>query len=223
LFVKVAIIKRRNFAEKESQMLMLIMVCEMRNLSIEQIVEEIALKLHIKVSYGTVYSYIKKMEQMDKDTFAEVKNSTSGFYINEVMKLKNHMRYYRANMMKMLNDKEFQSQLTPNLIMRIHDMMMKIDQTEFNMLEAMPTMFGGVKNLTKANVYGSTMTPDLEEDGEGGKDISQYISALEQHPIPQDLMELQASTEFDKLGTHMKELPDSVNPQNNRNNTKEQN
>ena len=183
---------------------MFIMVCEMRGLSCTQIVEEIAINLHMKVSYGTVYSYIQKMEEMDKATFQELKNSSSSYYVSEAMKLKNHLSYYRKNIMRLITEKEFQHQLTPNMILRIHDFLMKIDQTEWNMIEAMPSLFGGVKSVSKSNVYGGPA------DTEANKDISQYISALEQHPIPNDLLELQSATEYDKLGTHMQEIPGAV-------------
>lgn len=211
----VTFIKRRNFAEKESQMMMFIMVAEMRGLSCDQIVEEMAVSLHIRVSHHTVYNYIRKMEEYDKTTFQELRQTGSSAYMAEVMKLLSHLKYYRSNIMRLLLDDEFKHQRTPAMIMKVHDMLFKLDQTQFNMLEAMPSMFGwkGLKSGTGVGgrsqaVYGSA------GDQESEKDISQYISALEQHPIPADLLELQSSTEYERLGTHIKkEKEDEIEPE----------
>jgi len=142
------------------------------------------------------------MEEVNAETFHNMKKSNTA-YINEVMTLKNHLDYYREILMSVLKGEEFKHQLTINQIMKLTEMLYKLDETQFNMLREMPKMFawGGVRTQKGAAVYGSI------NDEQSEKDISQYITNLEQIPVPTDLEELQTKTEDEKLGTHLQKDP----------------
>lgn len=180
----------------------------MRGLSVTEIIEEVAVTLHMKVGKTWVYDQINAMEEANASTFSQMRKSNTA-YINEVMTLKNHLDYYRQILMKVLKGPEFQHQLTIPQIMKITEFLYKIDETHFNMLKEMPKMFawGGLKNGRGGPVYGS-----LDHD-QSEKDISQFVTNLEQIPVPHDLEELQNQTENEKLGAHTqdpfikKELP----------------
>jgi hypothetical protein len=73
----------------------------------------------------------------------------------------------------------------------------KLDQTEFAMLEKIPDIFSwkrsnniGVRD-PRFNMY--------RDDDQDEKSIEQYVTSIEQIPIPLDLIELQSKTENEKL------------------------
>ena len=195
-------IKKRNFAEPESRLLFYIMVCQMKGYSVDQIVTECATNMHMAVSKTWVYTMIRKMEEVNAETFHNMKKSNTA-YINEVMTLKNHLDYYREIIMSVLKGEEFKHQLTINQILKLLEALYKLDETQFNMLREMPKMFawGGMRSSNGGPVYGSV------GDEHSEKDISQYITNLEQIPVPTDLEELQTKTEDEKLGTHLQKDP----------------
>ena len=112
------------------------------------------------------------------------------------MELVNHFAYYRKVIMSTIHDPKNKQSITPALLFRTTEFLQKLDQTEFAMLEKIPDIFSW-KRFN--NFGGRDPRYSLDKDSDTDeKSIDEYITAIEQIPIPLDLIELQSKTENEK-------------------------
>src|SRR5690606_15347427 len=119
-----------------------------------------------------------------------------------IMDLVNHFKYYRKNILATINDPNNKQSVTPALLFRATDLLQKLDQTEFAMLEKVPDIFSW-KRFHNTSVRDPRFNMYRDED-EDEKSIDEYVTAIEQIPIPPDLLELQSRTEHEKLSEFKK-------------------
>ncbi len=113
------------------------------------------------------------------------------------MELVNHFAYYRKVILSALNDPKNKQSITPALLFRTTDLLQKLDQTEFSMLEKIPDIFAWKRfnNLSARDPrYGLNKYNDTDE-----KSIDEYVCSIEQIPIPSDLEELQSTIGTENL------------------------
>lgn len=185
----------KSFADSESQIMFMLMVCKMRNLSVPQIQAEIQEKLHINIDRSTLYTKIKKMTDDHAKEFHALKTSNTE-YIANVMELKKHMAYYRALIEDTLYNSQWRQYVTPRLIYQAIELLKRIDETEFTMLKEMPQLFawGGVKNQRTDGMFGE------KDESALNKDIDQFVISMEQISVPRDIEKLQKEVEDKSLG-----------------------
>jgi hypothetical protein len=186
----------KSFNEKESQIQFLIMVCKMRGMTVKEIHAEIKSNLKIDISINSLYNRLQRYEEINAKELQELKKSNHA-YISRIMELVNHFRYYRKNILATMNDPKNKQSMTPALLYKATELLQKLDQTEFTMLEKIPDIF-----LWKRINNGSGRDPRFNiyrDDDQDEKSIDEYVTAIEQIPIPPDLLELQSKTENEKI------------------------
>lgn len=186
---------KRTFADNESQILFLMMVCKMRGLSYKQIQAEIEENLHIHMSIGAITERIHRMTENNVKQFHDLKSSNDA-YISNVIELKNHMDYYRRLVEATLHKAEFRQYVTPRLIYKAIEILKSIDETEFAMLKQMPDLFawGGLKQRPGGTEFGEKNQEALS------KTVDQFIISMEQIPVARDIEALQRQVEDKSLG-----------------------
>lgn len=186
----------KSFNEKESQIQFLLMVCKMRGMTVKEIQAEIKSTLKIDISINSLYNRLQRYEEINAKQLQELKKSNHA-YISRIMELVNHFAYYRKMILSTINDPDNKQSTTPALLFRTTDLLQKLDQTEFAMLEKIPDIFSWKRfnSLSGRDPrYGLNKYDDQDE-----KSIDEYITAIEQIPIPPDLIELQSKTENENL------------------------
>ncbi len=187
----------KSFNEKESQIQFLLMVCKMRGMTVKEIQAQIKSTLKIDISINSLYSRLQRYEEINAKELQELKKSNHA-YISRIMELVNHFRYYRKNILATINDPKNKQAITPALLYKATELLQKLDQTEFTMLEKIPDIF----SWKRFNNTISGRDPRFNMgrvDDQDEKSIDEYIAAIEQIPIPPDLLELQSKTENEKL------------------------
>ncbi len=187
----------KSFNEKESQIQFLLMVCKMRGMTVKEIRAEITSTLKIDISINSLYNRLQRYEEINAEQLQELKKSNHA-YISRIMELVNHFAYYRKVILSTINDPNNKQAITPSLLFRTTDLLQKLDQTEFSMLEKIPDIFSWKR-------FNSTMSGRdprfnlYRDDDQDEKSIDEYVAAIEQLPIPPDLIELQSKTENEHL------------------------
>lgn len=185
----------KSFNEKESQIQFLLMVCRMRGMTVKEIHAEITSTLKIDISINSLYNRLQKYDEINAKELQELKKSNHA-YISRIMELVNHFAYYRKVILSTINDPKNKHAVTPALLFRTTDLLQKLDQTEFNMLEKIPDIFSW-KRFNHPDIKDPRFNVYRGDQDE--KSIDQYVTAIEQIPIPADLLELQSETENEKL------------------------
>lgn len=186
----------KSFNEKESQIQFLLMVCKMRGMTVKEIHTEIISTLKIDISINSLYNRLQRYEEINTKQLQELKKSNHT-YISRIMELVNHFAYYRKVILSALNDPKNKQSITPALLFRTTDLLQKLDQTEFSMLEKIPDIFAWKRfnNLSARDPrYGLNKHNDTDE-----KSIDEYVCSIEQIPIPSDLEELQSTIGTENL------------------------
>lgn len=186
----------KSFNEKESQIQFLLMVCKMRGMTVKEIHAEIKSTLNIDISINSLYNRLQRYEEINAKELQELKKSNHA-YISRIMELVNHFRYYRKNILATINDPKNKQSITPALLYKATELLQKLDQIEFNMLEKIPDLFSW-KRFNNTSVRDPRFNIGRDDD-QDEKSIDEFIAAIEQHPIPPDLLELQSKTEYEKL------------------------
>lgn len=187
----------KSFNDKESQIQFLLMVCKMRGMTVKEIHTEITSTLKIDISINSLYNRLQKYDEINAKELQELKKSNHA-YISRIMELVNHFAYYRKLILATINDPNNKQAITPALLFKTTDLLQKLDQTEFTMLEKIPDIF----SWKRFNNTMSGRDPRFNtgrDDNQDEKSIDQYVTAIEQIPIPPDLIELQSRTENEKL------------------------
>ncbi len=186
----------KSFNEKESQIQFLLMVCKMRGMTVKEIHSEIASTLKIDISINSLYNRLQRYEEINAKELQELKKSNHA-YISRIMELVNHFAYYRKNILATINDPKNKQSITPALLYKATELLQKLDQTEFAMLEKIPDIFSW-KRFNNTNARDPRFNRNTDDDLDE-KSIDEYVAAIEQHPIPPDLLELQSRTENENL------------------------
>lgn len=187
----------KSFNDKESQIQFLLMVCKMRGMTVKEIHTEITSTPKIDISINSLYNRLQKYDEINAKELQELKKSNHA-YISRIMELVNHFAYYRKLILATINDPNNKQAITPALLFKTTDLLQKLDQTEFTMLEKIPDIF----SWKRFNNTMSGRDPRFNtgrDDNQDEKSIDQYVTAIEQIPIPPDLIELQSRTENEKL------------------------
>jgi len=169
----------------------------MRGMTVKEIHAEITSTLKIDISINSLYNRLQRYEEINAKQLQELKKSNHA-YISRIMELVNHFAYYRRVILSTINDPKNKESITPALLFRTTDLLQKLDQTEFTMLEKIPDIF----SWKRFNNTMSGRDPRFNiciDDDQDEKSINEYVTAIEQIPIPPDLMELQVKTENEKL------------------------
>lgn len=187
----------KSFNDKELQIQYLLMVCKMRGMTVKEIHSEITSTLKIDISINSLYNRLQKYQEVNVKYFNELKKSNHA-YISRIMEIVNHYSYYRQLLMNVLYDPNTK-QLTTNslLLSKTIEMLQKVDQTEFTMLEKIPDIFAwkhASNSMVMNSVYGARPYDDENE-----RSMDQYILSMEQIPVPSDMEELQHKTENENL------------------------
>lgn len=192
----------KSFNEKESQIQFLLMVCKMRGMTVKEIHAEITSTLKIDISINSLYNRLQRYEEINAKQLQELKKSNHA-YISRLMELINHFAYYRKVILTTIKDPTNKQSITPALLYKATELLQKLDQTEFSMLEKIPDIFSWKRfNSTMSgrdprfNIY--------KDDDQDEKSIDEYVTAIEQIPIPPDLLELQSKTENEYLSENKK-------------------
>lgn len=172
------------------------MVGKMRGLTVKEIHQEITSTLKIDISINSLYNRLQRYEEINAKELQELKKSNYA-YISRIMELVNHFRYYRKNILATINDPNHKLSVTPALLMRATDLLQKLDQTEFAMLEKIPDIFSW-KRFNSRGMRDPRYNVGIDDD-QNEKSMDEYIAAIEQIPLPPDLMELQSRTENENL------------------------
>jgi len=186
----------KSFNEKESQIQFLLMVCKMRGMTVKEIHAEIRSTLKIDISINSLYSRLQRYEEINAKELQELKKSNNA-YISRIMELVNHFGYYRRNILSTINDPNNKQSITPALLFRATDLLQKLDQTEFDMLEKIPDLFSW-KRFNNPSIRDPRFNRNIDDD-QDGKSIDEYVTAIEQIPVPYDLIELQSKTDNENL------------------------
>lgn len=99
--------------------------------------------------------------------------------------------------MAVLNDPKNKQSINSASLYKSIELLQKLDQTEFSMLEEIPELFSWkrINDIGGRNpLYSSSMNDDQNE-----KSIEEYVTSIEQIPVPADLEELQSKTEDENL------------------------
>lgn len=185
----------KSFNEKESQIQFLLMVCRIRGMTVKEIHAEITSTLKIDISINSLYNRLQRYDEINAKELQELKKSNHA-YISRIMELVNHFAYYRKVILSTINDPKNKHAVTPALLFRTTDLLQKLDQTEFNMLEKIPDIFSW-KRFNHPDIQDPRFNVYRGDQDE--KSIDQYVTTIEQIPIPADLLELQSETENEKL------------------------
>ncbi len=186
----------KSFNEKESQIQFLLMVCKMRGMTVKEIHEEIKTTLKIDISINSLYNRLQKYEEINAKELQELKKSNYA-YISRIIELVNHFRFYRKNILATINDPNNKQSITPALLYRATDLLQKLDQTEFAMLEKIPDIFSW-KRFNNPSIRDPRFGLG-RDDNQDEKSIDEYVTAIEQIPIPLDLIELQSKTQHEHM------------------------
>jgi maltooligosyltrehalose synthase len=181
----------KSFNEKESQIQFLLMVCKMRGMTVKEIQAEIKLTLKIDISTNSLYNRLQKYEEINAKELQELKKSNHA-YISRIMELVNHFRFYRKTILTTLNNPKNKQAITPALLYKATELLQKLDRTEFNMLERVPEIFSWKRGLSPS--FSSNVHHDHNE-----KSIEEYVTSIEQIPIPSDFEDLQSKVEDENL------------------------
>ena len=191
----------KSFNQKESQIQFLLMVCKMRGMTVKEIHAEITSTLKIDISINSLYNRLQRYEEINAKELQELKKSNHA-YISRIMELVNHFAYYRKVILSTINDPNNKQSITPALLFKTTDLLQKLDQTEFSMLEKIPDIF----SWKRFNNTLSGRDPRFsigKDDDQDENSIDEYVAAIEQIPIPPDLIDLQSKTEKGKLRDNM--------------------
>jgi len=186
----------KSFVDKESQIQYFLMVCKMRGMTIKEIHAEITSTLKIDISINSLYNRLQTYEESNAKHFHELKKSNHA-YISRIMELVNHFEYYRKVIMTVLNDPKNKQSITPSMLFKSTELLQKLDQTEFNMLERIPDIFSWkqINNHGGRDPrYGLNIEDSINE-----KNIDEYVLSIEQIPVPYDLQALQHKTENESI------------------------
>ncbi len=186
----------KSFNEKESQIQFLLMVCKMRGMTVKEIQAEITSTLKIDISINSLYNRLQRYEEINAKELQELKKSNHA-YISRIMEFVNHFAYYRKVILTTIHAPKNKQSITPALLFRTTDLLQKLDQTEFAMLEKIPDIFSW-KRFNYTGVRDPRFNIGIDDD-QDEKSIDQCVTAIEQIPIPPDLRELQSKTENEKL------------------------
>jgi hypothetical protein len=190
----------KSFSDKESQIQYFLMVCKMRGMNVKEIHSEITSTLKIDISINSLYNRLQKYEEINVKYFNELKKSNHA-YVSRIMEIVNHFSYYRSVLMNLLYDKDTKQLTTnPSLLFKTVEMLQKVDQSEFAMLEKIPEMFTWKptsNSIIRNPIYNKQ--PYNNDEDENERSIDQYILSMEQIPVPRDLEELQRKTENENL------------------------
>lgn len=171
----------------------------MRGMSVKEIHSEITSTLKIDISISSLYNRLQKHDEVNVKYFNELKKSNHA-YVSRIMEIMNHFSYYRSVLMNILYDTDTKQLITtnPSLLFKTIEMLQKVDQSEFAMLEKIPEMFTWkhtINSKIRDSVY-DTLPYNNEDEN---KSIDQYILSMEQIPVPRDLEELQRETENESM------------------------
>lgn len=182
----------KSFNEKESQIQFLLMVCKMRGMTVKEIQAEITSTLKIDISINSLYNRLQRYDEMNAKELQELKKSNHA-YISRIMELVNHFAYYRKMILSTIHDPKNKQSITPALLFRTTDLLQKLDQTEFAMLEKIPDIFSWKRfnNIGDRNPFSSSSLDNDQDE----KSIEEYVCSIEQIPVPPDLEELQSTSE----------------------------
>lgn len=101
--------------------------------------------------------------------------------------------------MTALDDHKSKQTIAPALLFKATELLQKIDQTEFAMLEKIPEMFSWKRYnhpiAGRDPVYRSNIDDEQDE-----KSMDEYMTSIEEIPIPEDLIALQSKTESENIG-----------------------
>lgn len=174
----------------------------MRGMTVKEIHQEITSTLKIDISINSLYNRLQRYEEINAKQLQELKKSNHA-YISRLMELINHFAYYRKVILTTIKDPTNKQSITPALLYKATELLQKLDQTEFSMLEKIPDIFSWKRfNSTMSgrdprfNIY--------KDDDQDEKSIDEYVTAIEQIPIPPDLLELQSKTENEYLSENKK-------------------
>lgn len=186
----------KSFNDKESQIQYFLMVCKMRGMTVKEIHAEITSTLKIEISINSLYNRLQKYEEVNAMCFNELKKSNHT-YVSKIMEIANHLSYYRRVLMNILYDKDTKEPIitNPSLLFKTIEMLQKVDQSEFAILEKIPEMFAWRHNdniMIRDSIYDK---PSRNNEEENERSIDQFILSMEQIPVPRDLEELQHKTE----------------------------
>lgn len=168
----------------------------MRGMTVKETHSEIKSTLKIDISINSLYNRLQRYEEINAKELQELKKSNHT-YISRMMDLLNHFGYYRKIIMAVLNDPKNKQSINSASLYKAIELLQKLDQTEFSMLEEIPELFSWKRfnNIGQRNpFYNSSMNDDQNE-----KSIEEYVTSIEQIPIPADLEELQSNTEDENL------------------------
>jgi hypothetical protein len=196
----------KSFIDKESQIQYLLMVCKMRGMTVKEIHAEITSTLKLDISINSLYNRLQKYEEVNVKYFSELKKSNHA-YVSRIMEIVNHFSYYRRVLMNILYDKNTKQLIigNPSLLFKSIEMLLKVDQSEFTMLEKIPEIFTW-KNTSNPRIRDPTynIQPYNNDEEQNERSIDQYILSMEQIPVPRDLEELQRKTENENLPENKK-------------------
>ena len=184
----------KSFNEKELQIQYMIMVCRMRGMSMKDIHREIISTLKIDISLNSLYNRLQKYEEFNAQQILDLRKSNNA-YLSRIMEILNHFVYYRKVIPSTLHDPKYKQDVTPALLFKVSELLQKVDQAEFAMLEKIPDILSW-KRFNQNNIGGrnSLYNSGIDDDS-SEKSIDEYIISMEQIPIPTDLEELQSRTE----------------------------
>jgi hypothetical protein len=177
----------------------------MRGMAVKEIHSEITSTLKIEISINSLYNRLQKYEEINVKYFNELKKSNHA-YLSRIMEIVNHISYYRRVLMNILYNQSTKQLITTNfsLLIKSIEMLHKLDQTEFAMLERIPEMFAW-KPTSNSTIRDSIYDEQSHNNNdENERSIDQYILSMEQIPVPRDLEELQHQTETENLSESKK-------------------
>lgn len=99
----------------------------------------------------------------------------------------------------------------PSLLFKSIEMLLKVDQSEFAMLEKIPEMFAWKHTSNSMIRDPMYQNHNYNNEGENEKSMDQYILSMEQIPVPRDLEELQIKTENEHLPENRKNNINNLN------------
>ena len=99
------------------------------------------------------------------------------------MELVNHFAYYRKTILATINDPNNKQSITPALLFRTTDLLQKLDQTEFNMLEKIPDIFSWKRFNNTMSGHDPRFSIGSDDD-QDEKSIDEYVVTLSKYPFP---------------------------------------
>ena len=93
----------------------------------------------------------------------------------------------------------------PSLLFKSIEMLLKVDQSEFAMLEKIPELFAW-KHNSNLRIRDPTYNKQpYNSEEENDKSIDEYVLSMEQIPVPRDLEELQCDIENKNLSENKRD------------------